>query len=140
MRGIQCLKKKSAPARPPVEPHSLFGPVQDASCPSLHKLGVMKANLGVVAALERSRARWPDGAGRPVVNRFPRGTSLELHSAAASVTEWNQTNGLWRVAYWSVGVATWAAGPPVAGCPQSVPPVGSDLPPSRAGSLPMSCS
>ena len=55
--------------------------------------------------------------------------------------EWNQTKGLCRVVYWSVGVATSAVSvDPMLGCPQSVPPVGSGVPPSRAGVLPMSCS
>jgi hypothetical protein len=52
--------------------------------------------------------------------------------ARSSITEWKYTNGSWRVAYWSTGVASCVMSvAPIAGCPQVAL--------SRAGSLPMSC-
>ena len=101
----------------------------------------MKPNRGVVLSLWRSFARWPVGEGSPLLPNVPSGTTLALHSAVLSITEWNQTNGLCRVVYWSAGVATSAVSvAPTAGCPQSVPPLASTVPPSRDGVLPMSCS
>ena len=66
-------------------------------------------------------ARWRTGCRwRPAC---PSGTTLALHSAVLSITEWNQTKGLCRVVYWSAGVATSAVSvAPMAGWPQSVPP------------------
>ena len=129
------------PVRPPAWPPALFSPAQVPSWPSSHRLGVMKPKRGVVLSLRRSWARWPVGDGVPLGPRVPRGTTLASHSAVLSITEWNHTNGLCRVVYWSAGVATSAVSvAPIAGCPQSVPPVGSGDPPSRDGVLPMSCS
>ena len=86
----------------------------------------MKAKRGVVETCEKSRARCPWGLGFPVGSRDPSGTTFASQSVAVSMIEWNQTNGLWRVAYWSVAVATSAGGgPPMAGWPQSVPTFGS---------------
>src|SRR5580704_18832509 len=103
MRGIHTRRYSSAPASPPTCPPVLFGPAQVPSCPSLHKLGVMNPKRGVVFSLRRSCARWPVGEGEPFAPRVPSGTTLALHSAVLSMIEWNQTKGLCRVVYWSVG-------------------------------------
>ena len=66
----------------------------------------MNPKRGVVFWLWRSSARWPVGAGAPFGPRGPSGTTLASHSAVLSMMEWNQTKGLWRVVYWSSGVAT----------------------------------
>jgi hypothetical protein len=109
----------------------------------------MNPNLGVVASLERSFAKWPvkvsescvplNVLGVPTVT-VPSGTTLALHSAVLSMMEWKYMNGLCRVAYPSLASATAAPSvPPTVGCAQSVPtPSGSAVPPSRVGSLPMS--
>ena len=108
----------------------------------------MNPNLGVVASLERSLAKWPvnvSGSCVPLnvlgvpTATVPSGTTLALHSAVLSMMEWKYMNGLCRVAYWSAASATtaWSV-PPTVGCAQSVPPSGSAVPPSRVGSLPMS--
>ena len=71
----------------------------------------------------------------------PSGTTLASHSAVLSMTEWNQTNGLCRVVYWSAVRRDLGR---VGGADGRVPavgaPVGSGVPPSRDGVLPMSCS
>ena len=141
MRGIQARRNSSAPTSPPTWVPTLLVPAQVPSWPSLHRLGVMKAKRGVVRSLRRSVARCPVGNGLPSVPRVPRGTTLASHSAVSSMMEWNQTKGLWRVVYWSAAVANSAVSvAPRAGWAQSVPPVGSATPPSRAGVLPMSWS
>ncbi len=101
----------------------------------------MKPKRGVVFRLLRSWARCPLAEGAPLAPSEPSGTTLASHRAVLSMMEWNQTKGLWRVVYWSVGVATSAVSvAPIAGWPQSVPPLGSGVPPSRDGVFPMSCS
>ena len=97
MSGIQAWRNWSAPVSPPTWPPVLFGPAQVPSWPSLQRLGVMKPKRGVVLSLRRSWARCPTARAcrwRPSV---PSGTTLALHSAVLSMTEWNQTNGLCRV-------------------------------------------
>jgi len=76
-------------------------------------------------------------ARRAVGAEVPRGTTLALHSAAWSMIEWKYTKGLCRVVYWSLAVATSAvSGAPTLGWAQSVPPLGSGVPPSRVGRCP----
>ena len=42
-----------------------------------------------------------------------------MQLAWSSITEWKYTNGLWRVAYWSAGVACWVLSTaPIAGWAQ----------------------
>src|SRR5580704_48197 len=141
MEGIQAWRNWSAAVRPPTWPPVLLGPAQVASCPSLQRLGVMKPKRGVVLSLFRSWARCPDGDGVPLADRVPSGTTLAPHSPVLSMTEWNQMNGLCRAAYWSVAVAAFVPlEEPIAGWAQSVSAIGSFVPPSRNGVLPMSCS
>jgi hypothetical protein len=56
------------------------------------------------------------------------GTSLALH-AGVSVSEWKYTNGLCRVAYWSVALALWSlSGAPDAGWRHVAGLAGVELP------------
>ena len=137
MSGIQALQELVGPVRPPTLPPVLLGPAQVASCPSLHRLGVMKPKRGVVVSLRRSWARWPLGDGVPFEPSVPSGTTLASHSAVLSMTEWNQTKGLCRVVYWSCGGGNLGR---VGRSDRRVgavgPADGSGVPPSRAGCCP----
>ena len=88
MRGTHADRKASMLAPAVAAPPSL---THGASCPSLHRFGVMKLRLGVVATDARSVASpvVPFGAvggNAPVAD--PSGTTLALHSAVSSMIEW----------------------------------------------------
>ena len=90
------------------------------SCPSLQRSGVMKVKLAVLESLARSPGK------------FFSGTTFALHRASSSMIEWKYTNGLCRVAYWSLAAADWVVSCALgSGWAQAVPL-------SRAGSSPMS--
>ena len=97
IRGIQCFSQRSAAVSPPVLPPSTLVPAHVPSWPSSQRFGVMNPNLGVVASLERSLAKWPvnvSGSSTPLnvlgvpTAVVPSGTTLASHSAVLSMMEW----------------------------------------------------
>src|ERR1700678_3431998 len=71
------------------------------SCPSLHRLGVMKEKSGVLAADFRSLTRpvSPCSASAGISPSGPPSATTCLSQYSwLSITEWKYTNGSWRVA------------------------------------------